>query len=272
MHSRRVYSLATAAMVRSGSNPPPAARDADAASNRAAVSTPSASQVAHELNNLLDGSLRSVGLALRRLRDSPLNDEQQDAVDKLESADRLLQRMIGLVDTLGNTDASDSATPSAANRTLGAALEHALESCAAVAESEGISVAAVADPTLAPLPADALFTVMSNALKNAIESIQARRARDGDPHGLDRVELRLERDDDDVVLRVTDSGAGIDRALLGPGGGFRFGVTTKPDGHGIGLGLCHQIAQSLGGRLWLRNQTPRGAVLTLRFPASALRG
>lgn len=239
-------------------------------------------QLAHELNNLLDGSLRSVELAIHRLRDTTLDDTQRDALAKLESADRLLLRMIDVIDAWGNrpnsTDstASGEETEATATRageavvrtsgTLADALEHAMLVYGDTCDAHGITLAAVADPAITRLPADALYNVLSNAIKNAIESIELRRNRRDDPHGSDRIEVRIELDDEEVVLGVTDTGDGIAPKLLDKTGAFRFGVTTKDDGHGIGLGLCQQIARAMRGRLSLRNRSPRGAVLTLRFP------
>jgi len=44
--------------------------------------------------------------------------------------------------------------------------------------------------------------------------------------------------------------------------------TTKPEGSGIGLVLCRQIAENHGGSLMLANRTgSSGCVATLRLPA-----
>ncbi len=261
-------------MDQASSHPPRGPHRDGGEPDPADTSTPAA--LAHELNNLLDGSMRSVSLALRALRDDNQEADPDGVIERLESADHLMHRMIGLVRTLGNTNPAAtpdpvSATPRAFGQTVGEALDHALRSVAAEVDEQGITVSALADPGLTDAPADALYTVMSNGLRNAVESIQLRRQRANDPNGADRVELRLEQDGDDVLLTLADTGAGLDPAVFEAGGAFRFGVTTKPDGNGIGMGLCRQVARALGGTLRLTNRTPRGAVLTLRFPRQALR-
>ena len=230
-------------------------------------------QLAHELNNLLDGSARSVGLAIRRLKDTPLDATQRDALDKLESADELMSRMIDLIKVWGQT--SDPAPQQMKTRvqspgTVGEALEHALALYEQRCEEQGITLAAVANPATAHLPADALYNVFSNAIKNAIESIEQRRLESADPNGSDRIEVRVELDDEEVIISVADTGAGLSPTVLDDRGDLRFGVTTKSEGQAIGLGLCRQIAHALRGRLSLRNRRPRGAVLTFRFPLFAL--
>lgn len=113
-------------------------------------------------------------------------------------------------------------------------------------------------------------TVATNALKNAIESVLADRTRRPDRPAPDRVVLDGRARGDAIVLTVMDTGGGVDPALLTDGGELRTGITTKPAGRGIGLGLCRQVALALGGTLRLCNHEPRGAEFSLAFPRSAL--
>ncbi|MEL7371988.1 MAG: ATP-binding protein, partial [Myxococcota bacterium] len=65
-----------------------------------------------------------------------------------------------------------------------------------------------------------------------------------------------------VQLVVADNGPGIADAdnLFVP-----F-FTTKPDGSGIGLALCRQIAEAHGGTLTLNNRADAGCESRLRLP------
>ncbi|MEM1445368.1 MAG: ATP-binding protein [Planctomycetota bacterium] len=245
-----------------------------ASASRSSPSGPAA--LAHELNNLLAGSMQTVASAAHALnRADAVNesaDPRADVLRRLDSAEQLLRRMADLVETLGQASAATAATPSVPastrTQTLGEAIDEALSGIEAEAASKSVTLDAMVDPRLAALPADALYTVVSNGLRNALDAIASR--CEPPPRKADRIDLRLERDDTDIVLTIVDSGTGIDGSLQTPGGGFRFGVTTKPNGHGIGLGLCRQVALALNGKLWLRNGLPSGAVLTLRFPVASL--
>jgi two-component system, NtrC family, nitrogen regulation sensor histidine kinase NtrY len=64
-------------------------------------------------------------------------------------------------------------------------------------------------------------------------------------------------------ISVEDNGAGIeDTANL-----FVPFFTTKPEGSGIGLVLCQQIAENHGGSLDLYNRDDRtGCIAILRLP------
>lgn len=226
------------------------------------------------MNNLLDGSLKSVASASRGLREAA-GQPADGPLERLASAEQLLQRMAGLIEAVGGVgDAAGNvslASDAAQTKTLGEAIDEALGAVASEASERGVVLDALVDPRVAALPADALFTVVSNALRNALEAVAELDAVPGTMRTRPRIELRLVRDERDAVLSIADTGPGIDASLLAPGGGFRFGVTTKPNGHGIGLGLSRQVAAALGGKLWLRERIPHGAVLTLRFPLSSLR-
>ncbi len=239
-----------------------------------------AAQLAHELNNLLDGSLRSVELAIRRLRDTALDDTQRDALGKLETADRLMLRMIEVIEAWAKLPTSDRANANDKSSidtlsdslrdhtgTIADAIQYAMHAFGPSLDDMGITLACIVDQDAAKLPADAIYSVLANAIRNAQQSIESRRSSMPDAAHNDRVEVRLDLDDGEVVLTVTDSGAGLDRSLFDASGRLKIGLTTKADGHGVGLGVCKQIAVKLGGRITLSNQKPRGAVFTLRFPA-----
>ncbi|MFJ2862280.1 ATP-binding protein [Kitasatospora sp. NPDC087314] len=73
-----------------------------------------------------------------------------------------------------------------------------------------------------------------------------------------------------LLLRVADTGAGIDPAAVEDV--FRRGWSTKQDGHGHGLGLAlvAQAARRNGGTVEVGRE--RGAVLTVRLPLTGLPG
>ena len=69
--------------------------------------------------------------------------------------------------------------------------------------------------------------------------------------------------DDSLLVRVEDDGPGIaDTSNL-----FVPFFTTKPEGTGIGLSLCRQIAEAHGGSVTLApGPRRRGAIATVRLP------
>jgi two-component system, NtrC family, nitrogen regulation sensor histidine kinase NtrY len=105
--------------------------------------------------------------------------------------------------------------------------------------------------------ADQLEQLLINLLKNAVEAA-------GETGG--EVSIGWEEAPGEVELVVSDEGPGLldSRNLFVP-----F-YTTKPEGSGIGLVLCRQIAEAHRGTLSLRNaEGRRGCDARLRLPRVA---
>jgi signal transduction histidine kinase len=257
----------------------------------------SPAQLAHELNNLLDGSLRSVALVKHRLRDDAPDRDLQDFVEKyLGTADRSMRQMADVIERFANAPATPAAAdpvpgpgdaghdldpppapgpapgPAPAGFVLNAggdlrdAYHHAVNVYGPTIQQHGIAFAHHLDPAVQDLPGGAVYTVLANALNNAVQAIQ--RSTRPAPH---RIHLGIRGGAAEIVVCVTDTGDGIDPTLFDSRGRFRFGLTTRPRGHGVGLGVCRQIAEDLGGQLTVANADNAygGAQLTLRFPRPA---
>jgi len=124
-------------------------------------------------------------------------------------------------------------------------------------------------------PADLLLSgdealldqVLLNLLKNAFESIEEA-ACDGPAapaeHAAEpRVCLSWRATGRWLSLAVSDRGTGL-RGDVDP---FLPFVTTKPNGSGIGLALCREVADAHGGRIELENRNDRpGCRATLTLP------
>jgi C4-dicarboxylate-specific signal transduction histidine kinase len=125
------------------------------------------------------------------------------------------------------------------------------------------------------LPAGPIYALILNALRNAVDAIdtadrQAGRSRNPvDPH---RITLCAEIHSQELHLRITDTGCGLEPSLVDAQGQFRYGRTTKSGGHGLGLTISRDIATQLGGQLRLTNREAGGAVLSVRYPVSAVLG
>lgn len=103
------------------------------------------------------------------------------------------------------------------------------------------------DPTL-------LQQLLINLLKNAIEA--------GSPTGT--LELKISQHTNQLCVQLLDQGHGV----LNAANLFVPFYTTKPQGQGIGLALCRQIARTLGGELTLSNRSDGllGACAELLLP------
>lgn len=72
---------------------------------------------------------------------------------------------------------------------------------------------------------------------------------------------------DAVIVRVSDTGTGIDEAVVGQI--FDPFYTTKPAGKGTGLGLavCYGIVTAHEGRIEVTGNAPNGTTFTVSLPA-----
>lgn len=72
------------------------------------------------------------------------------------------------------------------------------------------------------------------------------------------------RDDDDILVTITDTGQGIStqdlEKIVTP-----F-YTTKPDGVGLGLSVTHRIIQAHHGKIDIQSQLHKGTVVTVKLP------
>ncbi|MGA8447587.1 MAG: ATP-binding protein, partial [Roseiarcus sp.] len=67
-----------------------------------------------------------------------------------------------------------------------------------------------------------------------------------------------------VLVAVKDAGTGLDPAVTERM--FQPFFTTKPDGLGMGLGICRSIVETHGGRLWVSPREPHGAEVRFTVP------
>ncbi|MBX2992095.1 MAG: GAF domain-containing protein [Bacteroidetes bacterium] len=67
-----------------------------------------------------------------------------------------------------------------------------------------------------------------------------------------------------AILKVEDSGPGIDESIRPKL--FAEKVTTKVDGHGYGLLVCRQIVENHGGSISVDSRKGEGTTFTLTFP------
>ncbi|GGW88064.1 histidine kinase [Streptomyces malachitofuscus] len=111
------------------------------------------------------------------------------------------------------------------------------------------------------LPARDLVTILGNLIDNAVDAAQ------GGVRPRVTVTALTEEDGSELILRVCDTGPGVDpdhtEAV------FRRGFTTKPSGpggRGLGLALVQQAVARHGGALSVTSGEEGGAVFEVRLP------
>lgn len=148
-------------------------------------------------------------------------------------------------------------TPSRGAPTLGAAIEGTM---LLIGErARGVVVDAVADDLRARrVVADRirLEQILVNVIGNALDAVAGRDSR--------RVTIDAVLEEDQVIVRIADTGPGIDPSLDETL--FTPFASAKPEGLGLGLAIARDIAREFGGELALAPDGPGATfLLTLRL-------
>jgi signal transduction histidine kinase len=180
---------------------------------------------------------------------------------------RQAQHMVRLIDDLLDVSrvARGKVTLARVPLELASVVAKAVEATASLFEQRRHQLRLSVAPEGLPVTGDEvrLTQVVSNLLTNA--------ARYTPPGG--RIDVSAAREDDEVVLRVRDNGAGIDAALL-PNVFEMFvqgtrGADRSEGGLGLGLALVRSLTMLHGGTVSVFSDGPgRGSEFTVRLPAS----
>jgi len=144
-----------------------------------------------------------------------------------------------------------------------AILRAALDAIRPSAEAKRIALEACIDPAAGPISGDAdrLQQIAGNLLSNAVKFT---------PSG-GRIDVSLERREDDVVFTVRDDGCGIAPAFL-PHVFERFrqadpAKTRRTGGLGLGLAIVRHLAELHGGTVGVESPGEgRGTTFTVTLP------
>jgi PAS domain S-box-containing protein len=231
--------------------------------------------VAHELNTPIGNSLMMASsmsertAELRRdleggLRRSVLEDYLKQAASADEVVVRNLNRAAALVASFKHI-AVDSTSSQRDRFVLGDAIAQLLQSFDAELYQQGLTLDEDVDHWL---QMDSYPGPLSQALRNLIENSIV--------HGFDSRgpgTIRLSAHDggnDEIVIEVADSGAGIPAANLPRIYDPFFTTRLGSGGSGLGLYITHNIVTGvLGGRIDAASEEGKGARFTLRLPKVA---
>lgn len=232
-----------------------------AVSERLAAVGKLAARVAHELNNPLDGVMRYINLAIRRLEQmAPARGQPLDASLRryLENAQAGTARMSEII--LGLLEFYRSAPPAFEQATVNKIVEDAVTAMEARAHDSKVTVICHFHPTDTPVVrGSSIFQVFCNLIKNAIDAMP-----DG---GTLTITTRIDGRDEAARCVVTfcDTGLGLPEEVQKI---FEPFFTTKAPGKGTGLGLavCRELIEKCGGTIEARRGNPRGAEMIVSIP------
>jgi len=198
--------------------------------------------VGHELRTPLTGVVGFTSLL--RDPDSELTDDERDQM--IESIGRESSDLAGIIDDLLVAARSelDMVTVTSENVPLRQTVEEVIE-VTRDERARDVTIASDEDEIKAIGDPGRIRQVVRNLLVNACR------------YGGDRIEVRLARDDGDVVLRMADNGDGLSRdeweRIFEP---YQRAHTleTVPAALGIGLSVSRHLSRLMGGDLTYRHE------------------
>ena len=241
--------------------------------------------LAHDLSNLIDGSMRWLSLAATGMdpdqhTDTPdPNDQLDTAREQINTVQQTLHRMSTMVNVAMRSNTVPIGSPIlgvSTAITTAMAIDHAVDVVAPLATQAGIRIEIHIEPEAGNLPVGPLYTVVLNALFNSVQSIgQATKADSLDPGGLINISATIDPKHDELVLTITDDGIGLSPGT-NPELPFKHTYSTSNSKNqtnnfgGLGLAIAQQIVDQLEGLITLttnnKNAQRPGAILTTRVP------
>lgn len=215
--------------------------------------------IAHEVNQPLGSMVTNADAALRWLQKRPPDiEEARAALGRIVADGHRAGEVVQSIRSLFREDRREHG-PLDVNVVIG----DALAAVRADARLARVDLRTALDPNLPAAVGDAVQIrhVVANLLCNALQAVDAA------PDAERAVLVRSEADGmGSVLVSVEDGGTGLDQALRERI--FEPFFTTKAHGMGLGLMFCRSVVEAHGGRLWVTENVPRGAVFRFTLPAA----
>ncbi len=217
--------------------------------------------MSHEIRTPLHGIIGHLELLAR----SPLQAESAERVLRLrQSADSLMDIITDVLDLSRIESGQWTLTPE--RFAPSALLERVAVLYAPVAQAKGLQLDCVVDadvPAAAVAPMAAIERVLRNLASNALKFTAS-----------GRVQLRVssQQGEQGALLRLeaTDSGIGLSAAecerLFQPFVQAGPDIVSRFGGSGLGLALCQQLCERMGGRIWVESTPGVGSRFVFEVP------
>jgi len=217
---------------------------------RLAIIGKHAAEVAHELNNPLDGILRYINLTIRSIEQENVGKSK----DYLAHCRQGLMRMIQIVSELLEFSRSNYSVQEDHIK-IEQIIEDAVKAMDTKLESSNVRIFRNYQPDLPLIRSGNLFAVFCNLIKNAIDAMPA--------GGQLNISTRVMKDNT-AAIEFCDTGAGFapeDAEAI-----FEPFYTTKDKGTGLGLAICRDIIKKYNGRITAENASQGGSIFTVYLP------
>ena len=225
-----------------------------------------AAGVAHEINNPLASiawSAESLESRIQEILEPIMDEANSDNAEQIEDMKKYLRRIQdeafrckGITSALLDFSRMGDTKKQSAN--IAEIVQTVIEMVRPLSRYRGRNIDFKGDPTIhAMVNPQEIKQVALNLITNSLDSVSEGGS----------VKIRLERNDDNAVLVVSDDGCGMSQEVLQHL--FEPFFTRKRDGQGTGLGLSitYQIIEEHGGQIVPQSDGPgKGAQFTITLP------
>lgn len=217
--------------------------------------------ISHELKTPLASSDFSLKL-LEDNRVGSLTSEQKELVAQLRNDN---QRMLKILSELLNMSQIEAGKIQLTIQEVSpySIVQNSVNAVSGAAREKQITVERQMDADLTAINTDAdkISWVLNNFLTNAIKY---------SPTG-DTIIISVHGNNTGVSFSVSDRGPGIEEIYLQRIFDRYFQVPGRSDkkGSGIGLAICKEFIEAMGGKIWVKSQLGKGSVFGFDIPGSS---
>jgi two-component system sensor histidine kinase HydH len=203
-------------------------------------------RIAHEMRNPLNSLRLSLQMLAQRQSSNRLRSEDfQMVIDEVDRMNRLLSDLLAF---------QQPRPPEIEIRTVGPVLEKCAQIIRPQAEKCGVDLVLSGELAQNTLVDEQYFRqIVLNLILNAIDV-----SKSGD-----RIEINATANEGSLAIEVSDQGPGLTPEQQEHV--FEPFYTTKTAGHGLGLAVSRELAQSMGASLYWRKTAARGATFILQL-------
>lgn len=218
--------------------------------------------VAHEINNpvnYIKSASDLINTMLERKNGKIIIDDPEVFDEVFDSIDIGVQRIVGIVQSLGSFSRTNSMDNSACN------IHKILRECLIILYHEYKRKVKIIENFTQPDPmvmgnTGQLYQIFTNILINSIQSIE----KDG------KITIETDFTDDNVIIRISDTGHGISpdhqQKIFDP-----FFTTKEPgEGTGLGLSIVYNLVEEHGGSIDFDSVEGYGTTVSVKFKAHNL--
>ena len=217
--------------------------------------------VSHELKTPLASSDFSLKL-LEDGRVSKLTDEQRELVQQLKSDN---QRMLRILSELLNMSQIEAGKIQLNTQLFSPSqvVDDSVQAVRNAAKEKNIQLELKISEHLPNIKndADKISWVLNNFLTNAIKYSPEEAT----------IMIQVEKKNTMISFSVTDKGQGIDERFLDRIFERYFQIPGRSDkkGSGIGLAICKEFIEAMGGAIWVKSKTGEGSIFGFDLPVEA---